>query len=496
MKKAFFRYFISIFSIAVAVLLIQFGVLMLQYRTSRSRWMNDIYDDFVLSVQQAITDGDFTNDGLNGIMTAVSDIDDDRVSGFLLRDADNSGMLAFGKTSDGRMLTSIFPDFQMFQSQRRSSSVTRTGKYTRIDLGTEFSPDGVRFTINDVTSGSSEIDLPASLKDQGVIGSIVISFDGSDAFIIDLLTFNPRTYENSKDIINSCIRGLVISIPISLVIALVAAWIVSSINTRYINNVRKALNGLARGKTNVQVPRQGNSELNEISLAIEELDRDLQANARSRKAWLNSISHDLNTPVAAMKIIIDGMNDGVFPADSTMLRGLQEENDKLSDRIGRVIEFSNLQADTKPVMGEINTDVFISDVLSGLQGGAEVKASASCGTIRCDGELMARAVTELLDNAVTASGDSGHPVVWTISEEDGMYRMEILNYGCIPVSMDADFFEPWARGDWSRTSGGTGLGLPIASTIMFLHGGDIKVVQKEDDVVSAVVSWPSPASQA
>ena len=496
MKKAFFRYFISIFAIAVAVLLIQFGVLMLQYRTSRSRWMNDIYDDFVLSVQQAITDGDFTNDGLNGIMAAVSDIDDDRVSGFLLRDAENSGMMAFGKTSDGRMLTSIFPDFQIFQNQRRSSSVTRTGKYTRIDLGTEFSSDGVRFTINDVTSGSSEIELPASLKDQGVIGSIAIAFDGTDAFIIDLLTFNPRTYENSKDIINSCIRGLVISIPISLVIALVAAWIVSSINTRYINNVRKALNDLARGKANVDVPRQGNSELNEISLAIEELDRDLQANAKSRKAWLNSISHDLNTPVAAMKIMIDGMNDGVFPADSTMLQGLREENDKLSERIGRVIEFSNLQADMKPVIGEIGTDVFISDVLAGLDGEPVVKASASCGTIRCDGELMARAVTELLENAVAASGDSGEPVVWTVSEEGGSYRMEILNHGRIPVSMDADFFEPWARGDWSRTSGGTGLGLPIASTIMFLHGGDIRVVQKEDDLVSAVVSWPSGPSQA
>ena len=496
MKKAFFRYFISIFAIAVAVLLIQFGVLMLQYRTSRSRWMNDIYDDFVLSVQQAITDGDFTNDGLNGIMAAVSDIDDDRVSGFLLRDAENSGMMAFGKTSDGRMLTSIFPDFQIFQNQRRSSSVTRTGKYTRIDLGTEFSSDGVRFTINDVTSGSSEIELPASLKDQGVIGSIAIAFDGTDAFIIDLLTFNPRTYENSKDIINSCIRGLVISIPISLVIAMVAAWIVSSINTRYINNVRKALNDLARGKTNVDVPRQGNSELNEISLAIEELDRDLQSNAKSRKAWLNSISHDLNTPVAAMKIIIDGMNDGVFPADSTMLQGLREENDKLSGRIGRVIEFSNLQADTKPVIGEIETDVFISDVLAGLDGEPVVKASASCGTIRCDGELMARAVTELLENAVAASGDSREPVVWTVSEEGGSYRMEILNHGRIPVSMDADFFEPWARGDWSRTSGGTGLGLPIASTIMFLHGGAIKVVQKEDDLVSAVVSWPSGPSQA
>ena len=59
--------------------------------------------------------------------------------------------------------------------------------------------------------------------------------------------------------------------------------------------------------------------------------------------------------------------------------------------------------------------------------------------------------------------------------------------------MDADFFEPWARGDWSRTSGGSGLGLPIASTIVFLHGGQITVTQKEENLVSAVISWPAQA---
>ena len=493
MRKAFFRYFISIFSIAVAVLLIQFGVLLLQYRTSQNRWKNEVYDDFVVAVERVMDDGDFTDYGLNSILMAVSNIDDDRVSGFLLRDSDGSNMVAFGKTAEGRMLTSLFAQNQRFQDE--DESTTRTGKLTRINLKATYYDNGMiqDLAIDGVKSGKTKITLPAQLSGQDVIGSIVIAFDGEDAFIIDLLTFSPRTYEYSKDIINSCIRGLVISIPISLVIALVAAWIVSSINTRYINNIRKALNALARGKTNVSVPRQGNSELNEISDAIEELDRDLQANAKSRKAWLNSISHDLNTPTAAMKMMIDGMVDGVFAADSATLRELQTENDKLSERIGRAIEFSNLQADQKPVMEEIGTEDFIADVVSGLQGRAEVKASALCPVIRCDGELMARAVTELLDNAIAASGESGEPVVWTVSEGDGSYRMEILNHGRIPVSMDADFFEPWARGDWSRTSGGSGLGLPIASTIVFLHGGGIKVVQKEDDVVSAVVSWPVQA---
>ncbi|MBR0521256.1 MAG: HAMP domain-containing histidine kinase [Spirochaetales bacterium] len=493
MKKLFFRYFISIFSIAVVVLLVQFGVLLLQYRTSQDRWKNKVYDDFVVSVENAITDGDFTDYGLNGIMMAVSNIDDNRVSGFLLRDASGSNMVAFGKTAEGRMLTSLFSGNQRFQNQVEST--TFTGKLTRINIEVTYSEYGVAsdLAIGDVTSGKSEIKIPAMLKGQDVIGSIVIAFDGEDSFIIDLLTFSPRTYEYSKDIINSCIKGLMISIPVCLVFALVAAWIISSRNTRYINDVRKALNDLSHGKPNVTVPKQGNSELNEISDAIEELDKDLQANAKSRKAWLSSISHDLNTPTAAMKMIIDGLNDGVFPADESTLRELQVENDKLSERIGRVIEFSNLQADAKPVMENLDASQFISDVLSSFKDAQSVQASATCQSIRCDDSLMSRAVTELLDNAIAARGDSTDPVVWTVGEADGCYRMEITNPGRIPASMDADFFEPWARGDWSRTSGGSGLGLPIASTIVFLHGGQITLTQKEENLVSAVISWPAQA---
>ena len=490
MRKAFFRYFISIFSIAVAVLLIQFGVLLLQYRTSQNRWKNEVYDDFVVAVERVMDDGDFTDYGLNSILMAVSNIDDDRVSGFLLRDSDGSNMVAFGKTAEGRMLTSLFAQNQRFQDE--DESTTRTGKLTRINLKATYYDNGMiqDLAIDGVKSGKTQITLPAMLKGQDVIGSIVIAFDGEDAFVIDLLTFSPRTYEYSKDVINSCIKGLMISIPVSLLIALVAAWIVSSINTRYINNIRRALNDLSHGKPNVTVPRQGNSELNEISDAIEELDRDLQANAKSRKAWLRSISHDLTTPATAMKMMIDGMNDGVFPLDDTTLRELQTENDKLSERIGRVIEFSTLQADTKPVIEDVDTNQFISDVLASFRQSSAVQVSSSCESMRCDALLMSRAVTELLDNAVTARGDSEEPVVWTISREEGSYRMEITNCGHVPVNMDADFFEPWARGDWSRTSGGSGLGLPIASTILFLHGGAISIVQKEENLVSAVITWP------
>ena len=102
---------------------------------------------------------------------------------------------------------------------------------------------------------------------------------------------------------------------------------------------------------------------------------------------------------------------------------------------------------------------------------------------------MARAVRELLKNAFEArTGEN--PVIWNITESDDSYIIEVLNEGKLAEDMDMDFFEPWARGDWSRTDGGSGLGLPIASTITFLHKGTISVTQKDENSVSAVISWP------
>ena len=486
MKRLFFRYFLSIFSIAVIVLLVQFGMLVFQYRVSQDRWKDRVYDDFVVSAQDAMSQGFYDGYGINSLLVAFSSIDDDRVSGFLLRDVNGFSMMAFGKNSEGRLLTSMIPTGPRAQSEL--SFRTTKGKATRISIAYDESLESGKTTVTASSSSDIDVNIPSALKDQDIIGSIIIAINGDDAFIVDLLSYSPRTYEYSKDIINSCFRAVLFSIPICLLIALVAAWVISARNTRYINSVRKALNDLSRGKPGVSIAHERNSELNEISLAIEDLDRSLQSNAKSRKAWLSSISHDLNTPATAMKMIVDGLNDGVFPADEETLKELQKENDTLSERIGRVIDFSTLQADAAAVQEELPTEQFVSDVLSSVGDAERIIMDTRCPNIRCDEPLMAKAVTELLNNALEASGEDS--VSWTIGESDDSYSMEILNSGTIATDMDTDFFEPWTRGDWSRTSGGSGLGLPIASTIMFLHDGTISVVQSDESHVKATISWP------
>ena len=487
MKRLFFRYFISIFLIAVVVLMIQFSVLLFQYSISQNRWKVRVYEDFVASSQEAMSQGFYEGYGLNSLLVAFSGIDEDRVSGFIIRDMEGHNMISFGKDSEGRLLSSVIPSGT--RSQNNTSSRTKKVRASRISIAYENFPPTGDISVSVSNAADIEVNLSSMLRDQDIIGSIIICINGTDSFIVDLLSYSPRTYEYSKDIINSCYRAILVSIPICLLIALVAAWIISSRNTQYINSVRKALNELSRGKSGVTVPPQDNTELDEISDSIEELDKSLQSNAKSRKAWLRSISHDLNTPATAMKVIVDGLNDGVFPADEQTLKELQKENDTLSGRIGRVIDFSTLQADTEAVIDDVHSEQFISDVLSGLDGADEIEIDSSCETIRCDGALMVRAARELLKNALEAKTEQ-EPVIWRIAAADDSYRMEILNEGKLSEDMDTDFFEPWARGDWSRTSGGSGLGLPIASTIVQLHKGTISVTQADENHVKATVIWP------
>ena len=487
MKRLFFRYFISIFSIAVIVLLIQFSVLFFQYSVSQNRWKVRVYEDFVAYSKDAMSTGFYEGFGLNSLLVAFSGIDDDRVSGFIIRDVEGYNMISFGMDSEGRLLSSYIPTAPRTQSD--SSARTKKVRASRLNIVYDSTTKNSEVSVTLSSAENLDVTLPAVLRNQDIIGSIILAIDGEDSFVVDLLSYSPRTYEYSKDIINSCYRAILISVPICLLIALIAAWVISSKNIQHINSVRRALNDLSRGKSGVSGPQQNNTELDEISVAIEELDKSLQSNAKSRKAWLRSISHDLNTPATAMKVIVDGLNDGVFPADEETLKELQKENDTLSERIGRVIDFSTLQADTEAVMEDVPTDQFVSEVLSGFDKADELEVNASCEVLRCDGLLLSRAVRELLKNAFEGrEGDA--PVTWTISETEDSYCIEVLNDGKLPEDMDEDFFEPWTRGDWSRTSGGSGLGLPIASAIVSLHGGKISVTNADENHVKATIKWP------
>ena len=72
MKKAFFKYFISIFSITVVTLLLQSVILVVQYSHSQTKWKTSVYNDFVDALEESIESGRFKDFGLGSLRLIMS----------------------------------------------------------------------------------------------------------------------------------------------------------------------------------------------------------------------------------------------------------------------------------------------------------------------------------------------------------------------------------------------------------------------------------------
>ncbi|MCF0237955.1 MAG: HAMP domain-containing histidine kinase [Sphaerochaetaceae bacterium] len=485
MRKLFFRYFIGIFSITVITLLIQASIVLSQYTVSQNQWRDDVYQEFADSLAEKFETRGLSAISKESITSIVNEISNDRVSGYVIRDTEGRVVYTQGFSPRGYSLSYSFPSNQKVLSSQGGKVVDNVRNASRISITGQ---GNMVYLSQDYISSSSipSFTIPENIGDNDVIGSIIFSFEGRDLFILDLMTYSPLTYAYTRDVMSSCGRALLISIPICLLVAIILAWFISSTNAHYISSIRDALNDLSKGKANVKVKKSGIHELSDITNAIEHLDKSLQSNVASRKAWLRSISHDLNTPVASMKVLLDGINDGIFPMDKESLLALQGENDKLAMRIEKVITYSKLQADIVPTMESVNTSSFTQEVLEKIDSQETVSVQLDTEEIVCDSSLMTRCCTEVLNNALDVSQN----VQWNIGLKDDYYSMTISNEGSLPKAMVGEaFLEPWTRGDWGRTQGGSGLGLPIAATIVALHNGKLEL-KEEDNRVFVSITWP------
>ena len=316
------------------------------------------------------------------------------------------------------------------------------------------------------------------------IGSFEIAVGENSTYTVGLYSYNPATYRYTKDLINSCIRSILISIPVCLVIAVVLSFLISRGNTSTVNEVRTALNDLASGKHSVELKRATKSEMEEIATDIQNLGKTLEANERGRKAWLTSISHDLSTPATGIKIITDGLSDGFFEADKQTIESLKHEADTLNDRISKVVDYSTLQ-NRKLSLSRVACRDFAQALASSF--GKEFKISYGDGDLCADVPLMEKACRELLTNAFAFGCD----VELSVGQEGENYFIKVLNTGALPSGVAGEvLFEPWARADSSRHGGGTGLGLSIVGTIAMLHGGKAEIYSFSDSKVCASILWP------
>jgi signal transduction histidine kinase len=278
--------------------------------------------------------------------------------------------------------------------------------------------------------------------------------------------------------------------------AMVLGYFLTSAVTERISLLMNAADKLAQGDLNARVPVQGNDEVAALAKSFNMMAEQLQAADRKQRqldsmrrdliAW---VSHDLQTPLASMRAILEALSDGVVDDPDTVRRYLltaQRDVKNLSALIDDLFQMAQLDAGGFPLhRAQSSLGDLLSDTLESFTELAKQQDIALEGNVDpdvdpvdMDTQAVGRVLNNLINNALRHT-NKGRVSAWvrrsnlgvevTVSDTGEGIRAEDIPY----------IFERFYRGDASRSrnrgTGSSGLGLAIARGIVRAHGGDIKV---------------------
>jgi two-component system, OmpR family, sensor histidine kinase KdpD len=226
----------------------------------------------------------------------------------------------------------------------------------------------------------------------------------------------------------------------------------------------------------------------------------LQAREGLERALLNSISHDLRTPLVSITGSLDTLRDNVHTlTDNARIELLDTawgEAERLNRFVGNLLDMTRLEAGALKLKKE-SCDIqdLVGCALAALDKRlgtrkVDVKLPSDLSLVKMDMALMTQVLVNLLDNALKYSpSDTGIEISARV--DDGKLTLEVSDRG--PGVPEADLkrvFDKFYRIPVPEGAGGTGLGLAICKGIVEAHGGSIRAEKRKERGLTVIVTLP------
>ena len=281
------------------------------------------------------------------------------------------------------------------------------------------------------------------------------------------------------------------------VLSLALFYVLAGSMSAALGRIRAAAARIADGDLETRVDVAARDELADLAADLNAMAARLSAVAQqerrmeaSRRELIAAVSHDLRTPLAAIRATIEAITDGVVTDEETVARYLRTMNAgtrELSALIDDLFELSRIDAgaltlDPRPS----SVALVVSQALEQLQPQAAGRGvdlrdeiAPDLPPALIDARYVGRVLVNLVDNAVRHTPSGG--CVRVVARRDdrsstGSVRVEVIDDGEGIAAADLPrVFERFYRGEKSRSRehGGAGLGLAISKGIVEAHGGSI-----------------------
>jgi two-component system, OmpR family, sensor histidine kinase KdpD len=227
--------------------------------------------------------------------------------------------------------------------------------------------------------------------------------------------------------------------------------------------------------------------------------RTLEETDRMRSALLQSVSHDLRTPLTAIKASASALLTAPPgpPLRDEMLADIEEQADRLGRLVANLLDLSRIEAGALRLHREqVPVDELIDDALTAARpflAGVDVAvdAPAEACVVDADETMLRQVLVNLLANAARLDR-SGQPLEVSALRTDGAVEIVVADHGPgVPDAERADLFVPFHRG----RRGGSGLGLAISRGFVEAHGGELRFEETPGGGATFVVRMPVGAAE-
>ena len=273
--------------------------------------------------------------------------------------------------------------------------------------------------------------------------------------------------------------GLAFAALLGALLAAVAAFLLARAVARPVTRVAAASRRLAEGESPDLLPVEGSTELRQLSAAFNELSEELHRAQDAERAFLLSVSHELKTPLTAIRGHAEGLSDGVVAAERAG-EVIERETQRLERLIRDLLDLARLRRRSFDVtlvpvdLGEIASEALARHGHQAQAYGVELELQVepAAGAVADAGRAL-QALSNLVENAIRCTPRGGTVV---IVAAPGRLAVRDDGPGLAAEDLARAFerFYLWDRYGADRPVG-TGLGLAIVAELAAAMGGRVTV---------------------
>jgi Signal transduction histidine kinase len=270
-----------------------------------------------------------------------------------------------------------------------------------------------------------------------------------------------------------------------------------------INRLHKATENIKEGNLDFEIQAEKDDELGRLCQDFEEMRKRLKDNASEKiqhdkesKELISNISHDLKTPITAIKGYVEGITDGVADTPEKMdkyIRTIYNKANEMDRLINELTLYSKIDTNRIPYnFDALPVKEYFTDCAEELaldMEGKHVEFAFSNYVegnpkIIADAEQLKRVINNIITNSLKYMNKPKSSIHLRVRDAQGFVQVEIQDNGRGISAKDLpNIFDRFYRTDASRNSskGGSGIGLSIVKKIIEEHGGNIWAKSKEGE---------------